>query len=152
MRYDARMIDKSETKTKRRAAQAADAGIAVSMEHMPKAGATSHSSTFKLLHRAILDRKQVAFTYKGHHREACPYILGHKDGREALLVFQFGGYGSDGLPVRGKWRCFKLSGIGDVTLRDGPWRGDAEHRATQSCVDEVFIDVNTAVPNQPGRR
>jgi uncharacterized protein len=111
----------------------------------------NHSPTFDLLHRAILDRKQVTCTYQGHRREVCPYILGHRDGREAVLVYQFGGQGSRG-PVTGDWRCLYLAEVKEAAARDGPWRGDAAHRTTQSCVDAVYIDVNTDVPNQPGRR
>ena len=111
-----------------------------------------HSPTFRLFHRAILDRQQVTLSYNGQYREVCPYILGHKDGRETVLVFQFGGGSARSGTVRGEWRCFYLSEVGNAQVRDGPWHGDAAHRTTQSCVDDVYIDVNTGVPNQPGRR
>jgi hypothetical protein len=42
--------------------------------------------------------------------------------------------------------------VRDPVAQDGPWHGEAEHRSTQTCVDAVFVDVNTDVPNQPGRR
>jgi len=101
---------------------------------------------------AILERKQVTFTYRGTPREACPCILGHKDGAEQVLTFQFAGRNEKGLTVRGQWECFRVAEIHHAATRDGPWYGDAEHRTTQRCVDDVFIDVNTEVPNQPGRR
>jgi predicted DNA-binding transcriptional regulator YafY len=110
---------------------------------------TGHSETFRLFHRAILGEKQVAFTYEGLPREICPYILGHKNGVEKVLAFQFGGRTSTG---RLGWKCFNLARARDARMRDGPWHGAAEHRKTQRCVDDVFVDVNTAVPNQPGRR
>jgi predicted DNA-binding transcriptional regulator YafY len=113
---------------------------------------SGYSETFRLLHRAILERKQVLFTYRGAPREICPYILGHKGGAEQVLTFQFAGRNEKGLTVRGQWKCFKVAEIRDAALRDGLWHGDAEHRTTQRCVDDVYIDVNTAVPNQPGRR
>jgi hypothetical protein len=50
-----------------------------------------HSETFRLFHRAILERKQITCTYKGVHREICPHILGHTQGQEKALVYQFGG-------------------------------------------------------------
>jgi predicted DNA-binding transcriptional regulator YafY len=108
-----------------------------------------HSATFRLLHKAILGEKQVTFTYEGLPRETCPYILGHKAGVEKLLAFQFGGRSSTG---RLDWKCFEVAKVRDVRMRDGPWHGDAAHRSTQRCVDDVYIDVNTGVPNQPGRR
>jgi predicted DNA-binding transcriptional regulator YafY len=108
-----------------------------------------HSETFRLLHRAILAEKQLVFTYNGRRREVCPYILGHKDGAEKLLAFQFAGQSETG---KLDWKCFAVAKVRDARMQDGPWRGGAKHRKTQSCVDDVFIDVNTAVPNQPGRR
>jgi hypothetical protein len=112
----------------------------------------THSPAFRLFHSAILKRQQVTLTYKGQHREVCPYILGHKNGKETVLVFQFAGSSTDRGPVSGEWRCFYLSQVEGPQTRDGAWYGDAAHRTTQSCVDVVYIDVNTDVPNQPGRR
>jgi predicted nucleic acid-binding protein len=111
-----------------------------------------HSDTFRLFHQAILGMRQVAFTYRGFYREVCPYILGHKDGAEKVLAFQFGGTSTRGLPAKGQWRCFEVVAVKNPSTRDGPWFGASAHRKTQRCVDDVYIDVNTAVPNQPGRR
>jgi predicted DNA-binding transcriptional regulator YafY len=110
------------------------------------------SATFKLFHRAILERKQVTCTYSGHYREICPHVLGHKDGEEKLLAFQFAGKTSTKLPPAGEWRCFKVMDIRDAATRDGRWYSGSQHRSASKCVDEVYIDVNTDVPNQPGRR
>jgi hypothetical protein len=110
-----------------------------------------YSAVFHLFHRAILERKQIVCRYQGHNREICPIILGHKDGRERALVFQFGGTGSEGA-VKGDWKCLNLSDVQDAKSRNGRWRSGDTHRSKQRCVDDVFIDVNTDVPNQPGRR
>jgi hypothetical protein len=110
------------------------------------------SATFALLHRAILDKKQVTCRYGGHPREVCPYILGLGAGKERVLGFQFGGSSNGGLPPGGNWRCFAVDGMANVQLRDGPWHGGAEHRTRQRCVDEMLIDVNLEVPDQPGRQ
>jgi predicted DNA-binding transcriptional regulator YafY len=112
---------------------------------------TGHSPLFGLLHRAILERKQVVFGYQGYPRETCPIILGHKESRERLLAYQFAGTGSRG-PVRGEWKCFDLDQIKDAKTRTGRWYSGDTHRAPQSCIDDVFIDVNTKVLDQPGRR
>jgi uncharacterized protein len=112
----------------------------------------AHSPAFELFHRAILKREQVTCSYQGHYREVCPHILGHSGGRETVLVYQFGGESSRGLPGEGEWRCFLLDQIRDAATRDGGWHTGAAHSQTQRCVDVVYVDVNTEVPNQPGRR
>lgn len=111
-----------------------------------------HSPVFKLFHQAILKRQQITCRYNGRYREVCPYILGHRDGKEAALVYQFGGESNRELPHKGEWRCFSLADVRDATARAGRWHGDSPHSRTQRCVVDVFVDVNTEVPNQPGRR
>ena len=113
---------------------------------------SGHSETFRLFHQAILERKQVAFTYRGAPREVCPYILGHKQGVEQVLTFQFAGENERGLKVPGQWKCFQIAEVRSARARVGAWHGDSQDRKTQRCVDDVYIDVNIAVPNQPGRR
>lgn len=111
-----------------------------------------HSEAFRLFHRAILERKQVTCTYNGAYREICPHVLGHTQSQEKALVYQFGGSSRSRLPNGGEWRCLILSEVADVKLRDGTWHTGAFHRRTQKCVARVYVDVNTDVPNQPGRR
>ena len=110
------------------------------------------SATFDLVARAILTRQQLAFIYDGRPRETCPHILGHKESRETMLAYQFGGGSSRRLPAGGEWRCFALARMTDVRLRDGRWHTGGSHRRAQACVDTVYLDVNTEVPDQPGRR
>ena len=111
-----------------------------------------HSATFRLFHQAILNRQQITCTYDGRYREMCPYILGHQGEKETALVFQFGGQSSRELPSKGEWRCLTLAGVRDAKIRDGAWHGQSAHRQRQRCVENVFVDVNLDVPNQPGRR
>jgi hypothetical protein len=111
-----------------------------------------HSEAFRLFQRAILERKQITCTYHSAHREICPHILGDSGGVEKALVFQFAGETTTKLPPGGEWRCLQISEAHDIKLRDGPWHSGNGHSATQRCVEDVYIDVNTAVPNQPGRR
>jgi hypothetical protein len=110
------------------------------------------SATFEVFARAILARNQLTFMYGGHYRETCPHILGHKAGREAALVYQFGGASNGSLPAKGEWRCFYLAGIKAVGTRGGRWHGGSSHQKPQTCVDIVYLDVDPDVPNQPGRR
>ena len=112
---------------------------------------SGHSVAFRLFNKAILDRRQVTCVYHEQYREVCPHILGYKEGDEKALVFQFGGRSASKLPRGGEWRCLKLTDVTQIKLRDGPWHSGSYHRSTQRCVDTVYVDVNTAVPNQPGR-
>jgi uncharacterized protein len=112
---------------------------------------SGHSRAFRLFHEAILQRRQITCAYQGQYREVCPHILGHRNGDEKALVFQFGGGSGSRLPRSGEWRCLKLADVSDIQLRKGRWHSGSYHRSTQRCVDTVHIDVNTDVPNQPGR-
>lgn len=111
-----------------------------------------HSANFRLFHQAILARKQVTCRYRQQYREVCPHILGHKNGEETALVYQFSGDSTRGLPCGGEWRCLFLAEVEDAEMRGGRWYSGGSHRKTQRCVDSVYVDVNTAVPDQPGRR
>ena len=110
------------------------------------------SRVYQLFARAIIDRKQVVCTYDRHQRELCPVILGHKDGQEKALTFQFGGYSGTGLPAGGEWRCLFLAKVGDVHLRDGEWLSGDSHKQPQGCVEIVDLDVNPESPYRPRRR
>ena len=96
-------------------------------------------------------RKQVVCTYEGHRRELCPIILGHSQGEEKALTYQFGGQSSKGLPAGGAWRCLWLAKAGDAELRDGPWISGASHTQPSHCVEVVDLDVNPASPYSPAR-
>jgi fatty-acyl-CoA synthase len=109
------------------------------------------SATYQLFERAMVERKQITCTYEGHHREICPHILGHSDGQEKALAFQFGGESSSQLPSRGEWRCLWLSKVQDVQLLEGTWHEGDSHTSQQRCVKEVDLDVNPSSPYNPKR-
>jgi predicted nucleic acid-binding protein len=113
---------------------------------------SGHSSAFQMLSGAILKKAPVSLTYNGVRREVCPHILGHTNGDERALVFQFGGTSRGRLPAGGDWRCLRLAQVSGLKPHPGSWRGGSYHRRVQRCVDQVYLDVNEAVPNQPGRR
>jgi hypothetical protein len=110
------------------------------------------SSAYKFFEEAITHRKQILCTYHGRLRELCPIILGHSQGREKALTYQFGGQSNKGLPPGGQWRCLWLSEVSNVRLRDGPWHAGDSHNQPQGCVDIVDLDVNPASPYNPKRR
>jgi hypothetical protein len=107
------------------------------------------SAVYQLFQQAMAERKQVICTYQGYRRELCPVILGHSDGVEKALTFQFAGQSSKRLPPGGSWKCMFLAEVGYATLRDGPWHSGKSHRSDQSCVKEVDYDVNPDSPFNP---
>jgi hypothetical protein len=110
------------------------------------------SVTYKLFAQAMDGRQQILCTYGGYARELCPIILGHSQGQEKALTYQFAGQSSTRLPPDGQWRCLFLSKVGNVRLRDGPWRVGDSHNRPQGCVEIVDLDVNPASPYNPRRR
>lgn len=100
------------------------------------------SATYALFRTAILGRMQVVCSYKGYHRELCPHVLGHTEGEEKVLAFQFGGESSKGLPPGGEWRCLFLRQVRNPRLREGAWHAGSSHTRPQVCVEEVDLDVN----------
>jgi hypothetical protein len=103
------------------------------------------SATYRLVRKAILAEQQIICIYDGRYRELCPHILGHGDGEEKLLAFQFGGDSSKPLPPGGQWRCLTVSAMRDVTPREGPWHAGSSHRTEQHCVVDVDLDINIHV-------
>jgi hypothetical protein len=89
--------------------------------------------------------------YDGYPRELCAIILGHSQGQEMALTYQFAGESSRGLPRGGQWRCLRLSKVNDIQLRDGPWIAGSGHTQPQGCVEVVDLDVNPESPYRPRR-
>ena len=61
------------------------------------------SQTYELIAHAMSTRQQVLCVYLGHARALCPTILGHTDGEECTLAYQFAGDSSGGLLSGGEW-------------------------------------------------
>lgn len=94
-----------------------------------------------LLATAIREKKQVLASYEGYPREFCPHALGYKDNEERVLVYQFGGSSSNG-PVRGQWKCFVVSKLFNMSLRNGTWHTDpGGHSRRQTCMDTMTIQA-----------
>jgi len=115
-------------------------------------GGSAASRVYELFAQAIADRKQISCTYEGLPRELCPHILGHTQGEEVALTYQFGGQSKSGLPPGGEWRCLSLSKVRNVRLRDGRWHAGSRHTRPQPCVEDVDVDVNPSSPYRPRRR
>lgn len=108
------------------------------------------SSTYKLFAEAMAARKPIVCMYQGHARALCPIILGHTDGAEKALTYQFEGTGSEG-PVRGQWKCLFLAEVNSAEVVDGSWQSGRQHKTAQSCVKDVDLDVNPDSPYNPKR-
>ncbi len=110
------------------------------------------SRTYRLFARAMGARKQIVCMYDGYIRELCPVVLGHTDGEEVALTYQFAGGSKSGLRDGGDWKCLRLSRVDEARLRDGDWRAGSSHTRLQQCVRDVDLDVNPASPYSPKRR
>jgi hypothetical protein len=100
------------------------------------------SATYIDIWRAVRGRKQITCTFDGKYREACPIILGYAaDGKERVLVFQFGGETSPRSKLPG-WRSFFVAAVHDLRLRDGAWIEGLSHRQPQPHIQFVDVDVN----------
>lgn len=101
------------------------------------------STIYALFADAILAEQQVTCIYDGHHREICPHIIGlNKDGKEAVLAWQFAGGSKGGLPPGGQWRCLILANVRNARARDGIWHTGSYHQTTQTCVTDIDLDIN----------
>lgn len=90
---------------------------------------------------AMAQRRPFSCTYNGLYREVCAHTLGLKKGKEQVLVFQYAGESSKGLPPEGEWRCMPVDGIENFLALDGAWHTDDRHSQKQTCVDEVDLEV-----------
>ena len=109
------------------------------------------SRNYALFERAMRLRKPLHCIYDGFPRELCSIILGHSQGQETALTYQFAGGSSRGLPPAGQWRCLRLAKVSDVQLRDGAWIAGSGHTQPQGCVEVVDLDVNPSSPYEPRR-
>jgi hypothetical protein len=110
------------------------------------------SQNYALFEQAMAMRKQILCVYGGYPRELCPIILGHSQGQEKALTYQFSGQSKSGLPPQGEWRCLWLSKVSNVELRDGPWFAGSSHTQPQGCVEVVDLDANPSSPYHPSRQ
>jgi hypothetical protein len=98
-------------------------------------------SAYDVLRQAIIDRQQVTCIYQKRYRECCPHAIGTKRSVRHVLMFQFGGESSRGLPTGGEWRCMDVDALSQVVARAGPWHTDPRHSRPQTCIDLVDVDV-----------
>src|SRR5689334_1294290 len=98
---------------------------------MSEGGGVLPSCVYDLFSQAMRLQKQILCLYEGRARQLCPIILGHSNGLEKALTYQFGGQSRSGLPRGGQWRCLWLGKVSNVQLRDGPWYTGNAHTQPQ---------------------
>ena|ERR1017187_7364293 len=102
------------------------------------------STTYDTIKSAILKKQQVIATYTGHRREMCPHAIGHKNGKEQALFFQFAGGTSSGQithDTKDNWRCITLALLTDISVRDGDWHTFDNHSTQSTCIDVIDAQV-----------
>ena len=103
------------------------------------------SANYQLIRRAIEGEQQITCTYQGHYRELCPHIIGHTDGEERLLAWQFGGKTSGVLPAGGAWKCLDIAKMSGIAARDERRHAGSSHQKEQTCVRGIDLDINIHV-------
>lgn len=112
-------------------------------------GAQTANETYRMIRQAIIDKNIVVARYHGHVREMCPHAIGLKNGRTQALLYQFAGGSSTGLQPDGSssnWRCVIVDELLEVIIRKsmGEWHTASNYSRPQTCVDQMFIDVQVA--------
>jgi hypothetical protein len=98
-------------------------------------------SIYALIRETMEQKVPFSCTYNGLYREVCAHTLGLKKGKEQVLVFQYAGESTKGLPPEGEWRCLPVAGVENFKVIEGPWHTDDRHSQKQTCVDEVDLEV-----------
>ncbi len=103
------------------------------------------SPNYQMLRNAILNRQNISADYKNYHRIMTPHALGHKDGREKCLLYQFAGESSSAtvFPENSpaNWRCVFIDELTNVTVSGGPPITCRTHTKKQTCVDAVDVEL-----------
>jgi hypothetical protein len=106
---------------------------------------------YTVLTEAIRAKQQVVATYHGEERIFSPHALGTKRGVEHVLVYQFAGGSSTGLPPGGEWRCLEVAELSNIELQPGAWHTAVNVFNPQSCLDDIDIVADPLPPRAATR-
>ncbi len=105
----------------------------------------SLENTYRLVRKAVVEKRPIAGVYQGRRRLLCPHRLGrNKEGQFRVLCYQYGGESESGLQPAGSpanWRCIALEKLTEVVLLQGAWRTAPNHSRPQTCVAEADVDA-----------
>ena len=102
-----------------------------------------NSEKYQTVRNAIQTKTSIRAIYHGKLRLLSPHVIGHTDGHEQALFYQFGGESNSRPIVPGSpqnWRCLKLSEIDLLGLVE-QWETASNHSRAQHCVQNVDIEV-----------
>lgn len=109
------------------------------------------SPKVQLLKDAINSKSCVRGVYDGYERYFCPHVVGYKNGKVNVLVYQYAGNSSKGpihtppVPADGpsdNWKCLDVAGLSDLSVVEGQWYTCRRHTQRQTCVDQILAEVN----------
>lgn len=103
------------------------------------------SNNYELVKKAIQTQHSIEATYNGKLRLLSPHTLGHTDGQEQALFYQFGGESNSraiipGSAHRENWRCLKLDKLIIHRIID-EWHTSNDHSRPQTGVKIVDVEV-----------
>ncbi len=101
------------------------------------------SQNYEIVKSAIANKTSIKAMYHGKLRFLSPHTLGHTDGHEQALFYQFDGESNSRPIIPGStqnWRCLKLSDI-EILGSIDEWHTAENHSTTQHCVQEVDVEV-----------
>ncbi len=99
------------------------------------------SATYQTLRAAMANKVPVQCNYRGLLRLCCPHTLGYTNGEPRVLMFQYDGCSSRGLPPGGEWRCMSVVEITNLVTIHGLWHTAPNHSRPQTCVKQVEFEV-----------
>lgn len=105
-----------------------------------------NSQNYQTLRDSINNRQNVSADYKGYHRVMTPHTLGHKEGKEKCLLYQFDGESSSAtvFPENSpaNWRCIFVGELTNIKTTGGAIHTCDNHAKKQTCVDRVEIELD----------
>ncbi|UPK19150.1 PIN domain-containing protein [Bradyrhizobium sp. 131] len=102
---------------------------------------TGHSTAFRMLKDAILQRRPVRLSYGGTQQTVCPYILGHAGGEERAFALALDGAQQRNKSEQGAWICLRVVNVQEIEILDQPWAEQGYPGRVQRCVDQVHLDA-----------
>ena len=119
-----------------------------------------HSENYRMLKRAIQERRRVVCIYDGRRRVLCPHILGMTNGQEKVKAYQVEVSGEappkrrqGQKPRRGRrkkirdlaeeqWRCMTVADISQLAFSQGEWRSAKNYSPPKdTCVGQIDVAV-----------
>lgn len=101
------------------------------------------SHNYDIVKTAIKNKTSIKAIYHGKVRLLSPHVIGHTDGHEQALFYQFGGESNSRPIIPGStqnWRCLRLSEITILEIIDD-WKTADNHSSAQHCVRDIDKEV-----------